>query len=314
MDTKEIEKLIPEIKTRVSLREHTTFAIGGPAKYFIEVFDVKRLQEILDIVRQHQLRFFILAGGSNVLFVEDGFPGVVIKNSTGTIKRQGNNLTVDSGYNLHGVVRYACKEGLAGLEKLSWIPGSIGGAVYGNAGAYGAAIGEVVKSVEVYDLQSGASKEFSVSHCAFGYRTSIFKQKNFVILRVVLGLAPGDEDAINAECEKINTERKQKNPQLPSAGCFFENVPLADVKANPKIQKFLPGLKGDKLPAGLLIDKLGLKGKRIGGAVISEKHANFVVNDGEATADDVLKLADFVKTKVRNNFGIQLYYEVQIIG
>lgn len=314
MKTAEIKKLIPEIKTKVSLREHTTFSIGGPAMYFVEVFTVARLEEILKIVCSQQQKFFILAGGSNVLFVEKGFPGLVIKNSTGELKRQKNTLIVDSGYNLHGVVRYACREGLAGLEKMAWIPGSIGGAVYGNAGAYGAALGDVVKSVTVFDRHDGQVKELSVDQCSFGYRHSIFKKNNQVILRVVLELQPGDADAINAECEKINLERKKKNPQLPSAGCFFENVPLAGVKDNPKIQKFLPDLKGDKLPAGLLIDKLGLKGKRIGGAMVSEKHANFIVNNGDATADDVLKLADFVKTRVRNNFGIQLNYEVQIIG
>ncbi|MFC1721803.1 UDP-N-acetylmuramate dehydrogenase [Patescibacteria group bacterium] len=309
-----IKKAIPDMEFNKPLKDYTTFRIGGPAKYFIEVKEVSRFVEIMTFVREHKLRFFILAGGSNVLFLEEGFPGLVIKNSTGEIKRQGNNLIVDSGYDLHGVVRYACKEGLAGLEKLAWIPGSIGGSVYGNAGAYGSSIGDLVRSVEVFDLQDGQLKEFSASHCEFSYRNSAFKSRNYVILRVILEFKQGDTDVMFSKCEDINQERKAKNPQLPSAGCFFKNIPIADVKNNKEVQGYLEGLPGDKIPAGLLIDKLGLKGKTIGGAMISKKHANFIVNNGNATADNVLKLADLVKTKVRDTFGIQMELEVLIVG
>lgn len=307
-------KTLPNLKENVPLSRYTTFRLGGPARYFIEAKRREDLVAVLDWARQEKQRYVLIGGGSNVLFLDSGFDGLVIKNSASKIKITGTRLAVDSGTILHTVVTAACQNHLAGLEGLSWIPGSVGGAIYGNAGAYGQDIGRMVESVDAYDVVGRQKISLPAAECGFAYRHSVFKEKtNLVILGAVLRLAAGPTAALSAQCEKIKQERQNKFPLAPSAGCVFQNIPVSAAANNQRLQPFLAKVKGDKIAAGLLIDQADLKGAKIGGAQVSPLHANFIVNSGKATADDVIKLISLIKAKVRDMFGVNLECEVQII-
>lgn len=301
-----------KIQENVPLSRFTTFRLGGPARYFVEAKTRKELIAALDWAREKKVRYIIIGGGSNVLFLDSGFDGLVIKNSTAKMEVAGEKITVDSGVSLHSVVVEACRHGLAGLESLSWIPGSAGGAIYGNAGAYGQEIGRAVESVDVYD--AGRAKALSAKQCKFSYRDSVFKSRaGAAILGVTLKLSAAPGPALTSKCETIMRERQKKLPGEPSAGSVFQNIPVSVAKENAKLLSFLAKVKGDKVAAGLLIDQAGLKGKKIGGAMVSPQHANFIVNTGTATADDVIKLISLIKARVRDMFGVNLECEVQII-
>jgi len=311
----EIKKSLPEVKFGEPLKNHTTFGIGGPAKYYLAAQNKDQLVAALKFACQNKMQFFVMGGGSNLLFLDEGFPGLVIQNEAGEIKSTGNRLEVDAGYDLHGVVRYTCKQGLSGMAKMSWIPGKIGGAVYGNAGAHGASMSDLVTQVEVFDCKTGQVKIMDKADCKFDYRQSVFKKnKDLIVLRVTLELAAGNQDKLLAECENIKETRQDKLPRLPSAGCVFKNVPNDLAEGNDRLQEVIKDLPDlPEIPAGLLIDKVGLKGKAMGGAMVSEKHANFIVNKDEATAAEVLKLVSLIKSKVRDAFGIELECEIQVI-
>ncbi|HBY01242.1 MAG TPA: UDP-N-acetylenolpyruvoylglucosamine reductase, partial [Rikenellaceae bacterium] len=194
-------------------------------------------------------------------------------------------------------------------------PGTAGGAVRGNAGAYGGCMADVISGVEVFDVETGKVKNFSKDECEFEYRASFFKKnKNLVILKVKLKFSDTDSERLIAKSQELIRARQEKEPKLPSAGCVFKNIPMEKIKGNEKVEAFLNEVKFDKVPAGLLIDKAHLKGKKIGGAKISEKHANFIVNAGNASADDVLKLISLMKMKIRNKFGVDLELEIEVVG
>ncbi len=306
---------IPGVKLDEPLKNHTTFQIGGPAKYFVAAKNRSDLLKSIKFACANKLDYFILGGGSNVLFLDDGFSGLVIKNETGEIGGQGSTVTVDSGYELHGLVRYACKEGLSGIQELSWIPGKVGGAIYGNAGAHGVNMANLVTEVEAYDCEAQQVKKFSNKECEFAYRSSIFKkQKELLILGATLKMSKGLSNELLDKCEGIKNTRKEKLPQQPSAGCVFKNVSWDEAEDNPELKAAAaPVSELPEIPAGLLVDQAGLKGKKVGGAMVSKKHANFIVNAGDATADDVLKLISLVKSRIRDKFGVELDCEIQII-
>ncbi len=307
-------KKLANLQENIPLSRYTTFRLGGPARYLVEVKNREELIGALNWARDQKIRYMIIGGGSNVLFLDSGFDGLVIKNSTLKLEVSGERMMVDSGVGLHTLVVEACRRGLAGLESLSWIPGSVGGAIYGNAGAYGQEIGKVVETVEVYDEKTGQVKQCTASECNFSYRDSVFKSVGGVIvLGATLKLSAAKDNELTDKCETIKRERQKKIPVEPSAGCVFQNIPVSEAQKNDKLNSFLAQVKGDKVAAGLLIDRAGLKGKKIGGAMVSPRHANFIVNTGQATADDVLKLISLIKASVRDMFGVNLECEVQII-
>jgi len=207
----------------------------------------------------------------------------------------GSRLVCGAGESLAGVCRFAAENGLSGLEELSGIPGTIGGAVYMNAGAYGVELSAILASVRTYDANSEKYIMLTADECAFGYRSSVFKEKPMLILSAEIELSPGDKASIEAKMKEYVRRRNEKQPvDLPSAGSFFKRP------------------EGDY--AGRLIEAAGMKGARVGGAQVSEKHAGFIVNTGGATAHDVLTLADEVKNKVLEHFGIVLEKEPVVIG
>lgn len=305
------------IKKNVSLAPFTTFHIGGKADYFVETTGALDLAEAFEYAEAHALPVRILGGGSNVIFPDRGFPGLIIRMRDGGMQVFGEKILCGAGVPLFDVVRAAAGAGLAGMEHLAGIPGSLGGAIRGNAGAFGTEIGDVIVSVKVFTQDTGMVKEYGHDACGFGYRMSVFKKNpKLIILSAEIRLVPGEKDALEKTIDETVKLRESKHPQdMKCAGSFFMNPVVKSGKLRKEFEKdtgMVP--RGDKLPAGWLIDHVGLRGKRIGGAMISKKHPNYLVNTGDATAEDVMMLASLVKTRVRDELGVRLREEVQFVG
>jgi UDP-N-acetylmuramate dehydrogenase len=287
------ESISSKIKRGVVLSKYTTFKIGGPADYFIEVKNEEDLKESVSWARDNNLPFFILAGGSNVLFSDKGYRGLVIKLGKGEVKIKEKEITCFSGNLLSEILLISLKKNLSGLEWSFGMPGSIGGAVFGNAGAFNFSMKDSVLKVKAFNIKNGKIKIFNNKECSFKYRESIFKNNDFLILEVVLKLKEGKD--IKERMNEFLKTRKEKQPLgFPSAGSVFKN--------------------SKEMSAGFLIDKSGLKGKRIGDAVISEKHANFILNLGKAKAKDVSELMKITKKLVKEKFKIDLKEEIILVG
>lgn len=305
------------LRENVSLSTLSTFRIGGPARYYIEASGALELAEALDYIEKQQLPFFVLGGGSNVLFSDKGFPGVVVHIVDGGIRIVHQKITVGAGILLFDVVRAAAEAGLAGMEKMAGIPGSFGGAVRGNAGAFGSEIGKLISSVKALDLHTGMVKEFKQADCAFAYRNSLFKQNpQLVVVSADIGLVPGERHELERIMKETVATREAKHPQnTKCAGSFFMNPTVNDKRLHEEFKKDTGNLSKDgKLPAGWLIDHVGLRGKKIGGAMVSTHHPNYLLNTGTATAKDIITLASLIKTRVRDELNVRLEEEVQFVG
>ncbi len=298
------------------LSAHTTFRIGGPAAMYVRTTTNDELVSAVTYAKKLKIPFFILSGGSNILFPDSGLDMFVIHIATSDLfVKDGHSIVVDAGVALADVVNLAITEGLRGMTWAAGIPGDVGGAVRGNAGAYGGEMKDHVTAVEVLR----GKKQFVLhrEQLSFGYRDSQFKQSSDIILTVQIELQPGgDPVQLRAEADAIIAERATKHPHEPSAGSFFKNI-IITYENRPIFEKIsdLPEKFWEygKVPAGFLLDKANLRGTKIGGAQIYEGHANMIINTGDATADDVLQLASLMKTKVRDMFGIQLEEEVQVV-
>ncbi len=317
-----------EIQKNIQLKEHSTFKIGGPAKFFCKVKTIDELKEALLWATKDKQRIFILGGGSNVLFMDKGFDGLVIKleNDEIEIIDEGSEIVTvrcEAGAMLSDLVKFSVENGLTGFEWAAGIPGMVGGALRGNAGAFTGEMKDCVKNVRALILGENANidetqlLEIDNKKCKFGYRSSIFKKEGgSIIWDCVLELKKGDVRRSEQEIQAYLKRRKIKQPSLseyPSAGSVFKNP-----KANEKLQKQFKEDKNvrcraNKVPAGWLIEQCDLKEKKIGGAMVSPKQANFVVNAGEATSEDVLILLSLIKMKVRNQHKVQLEEETQIV-
>jgi UDP-N-acetylmuramate dehydrogenase len=307
-----------KIRENVLLRDYTTFKIGGPARYFFVAKSKEDLKNAILWAKKKKLPFFILGGGSNVLFSDKGFNGLVIKLQNTQYEIRNTNVIAGAGVPLQKLVLEAVKKGLSGLENLAGIPGTLGGAIWGNAGAFGREIKDVVEEVEILrinGLTSWRIEKLKNKDCKFGYRDSIFKRKkNWIIWEATLKLEKGNKKEIEEKIKGILKLRKEKQPlEFPSAGSVFKNVPIE--KVPKKIQeKFKGKIKDGFLPAGVLIEAARLKGFQIGGAKISEKHANFIVNVGNAKASDVKELIEKIKKEIKKKFKIQLEEEIKLVG
>lgn len=307
------------IQENIILAPLTTFKIGGPARFFTEVSSEEELIEALQYARDNDVQFFILGGGSNILVSNEGFDGLVIKMQDTKCEIQKNKIEVSAGTSLGSVVNLAMQNGLTGLEWAAGIPGTVGGAIRGNAGIPLGCVADNVESVKTIVIASGAKKTFSNKDCQFDYRSSIFKENDdLVIISAVLKLKDGDREEISKKIKEIIEKRSRAvhpNPKEPSSGSFFKNPKVDNSELIASFekdtgQKVIDG----KIPAGWLIDELGLRGKKMGGVMVSEKHGNFVINLGAGKAQDVVMLASLIKMKVRNQFGVQLKEEVQYVG
>ncbi len=309
--------------SNVPLSEHTTYKIGGPAKLFAEARSREEIAEIwktYDRYAPQRGKVFVLGGGANVLFSDEGYDGLVLKISISEIELVGENtIRAGSGAKLADVVRFAAENNLSGIEWAAGIPGSFGGAIRGNAGAFGGEIKDVVAkvtSVDVSDPEKVIEREKTVK--MFGYRNSIFKEKlkNEIIVSAELKLVPGSEEGVRNKMEINMGYRKERQPlEWPSAGSTFKNVDAAKITEGQK-EEWKEVIKTDPMPvipAAFLISEAGLKGKAIGGARISEKHPNFFINTGNAKAEDVKQLIELVKKTVREKFGIVMEEEIMIV-
>jgi UDP-N-acetylmuramate dehydrogenase len=309
-----------EIKKNVSLKAYSTFKIGGRAKYFTVVKNTEEISKAISLAKEKKIPFFILGGGSNVLFSDNGFEGLVIKIQNSNLKIQNENskfkIICGAGFPLMKLVFKSSEIGATGLENLAGIPGTLGGAIWGNAGAFGREIGDLVEKVKILEVGSSKIKikELKNKDCEFGYRDSIFKKKkNCIILEATLRLKKGNKKEIEEKIKEILKLRKEKQPlEFPCAGSVFKNIPAKNLPKKIK-EKFKDKIKNGFLSAGILIDMAGLKGYRIGGAKISQKHANFIVNLGKAKAKEVLELIKLIKGEVKRKFGVKLKEEIQII-
>ena len=307
-----------KLQESVPLANYTSFGIGGPARYFAEVEKVEDLKEAIKSAKEKDLEFFILGGGSNVLVSDAGYPGLVIRVKLENILMQENgSLLVGAGASLAKVVSFTVENSLTGLEWAAGIPGTIGGAVVGNAGTPEGEMKNSVQKVEFFDIEKFGVFSLAQEKCDFNYRSSYFKGKNnVVILNVELALEKSEPEIIKAKIEKKLLERKNKQPQGGrSAGSYFENPVVEDLKLREEFEKET-GAKcfDNKIPAGWFIEKAGFKGEQIGGAQVSEVHANFILNVGQAKAEDFIILASRIKQKIRTKYGVQLKEEVQYIG
>ncbi|MCD4762132.1 UDP-N-acetylmuramate dehydrogenase [bacterium] len=308
-----------KIKESVALAPLTTFKIGGPAKYFIEITTVDELKAAVDWANSGKISFYILAGGSNVLVDDLGFDGLIIKMANQELAVKGERLEMGAGTEMAQAVNTAAGNNLSGLEWAIGIPGSVGGAVRGNAGAFGSSMESVVETVEVFSVKKTNFKTMSRNDCRFKYRDSIFKTTNdLVIFSIILKLTKGVSTEINAKQANYRKHRDHTQPKLPSAGCIFKNLQFDEIKMNNadladeiNEEKIV---KQGKVGAGWLISKLDLGGMKIGGSKISLEHANFIVNTGKARAVDVVMLISYIKQQARDQFSIQLQEEIIYLG
>jgi len=299
------------------MAKHTNFRIGGPAKWFVEVRSIDEILAVMRIAHDHQLATCVFGGGSNLLVSDQGFDGIVIKIAMRTYEIQGTSIRSDAGVLSSALARATATAGLQGLEWAISLPGTIGGGVRGNAGCFGGEMKDHVVSVRV--LRNGEILDIPREQIEFGYRESTFKHSDDIILSVVFELSEGDATELKMELDDMLMKRKASQPRdAGSAGCMFKNYEFASEADVQRLAQNvdIPSemMSRRQISAGWLIDKLGLKGTQIGSAKISEVHGNFVVNTSLATADQIVELVALVKTRARNEFGIQLMEEVQYVG
>lgn len=304
---------LKSLKQNIILAKHTTYKIGGPADYFISIKNCEELKQALKFADDNSLSIFILAGGSNVLFSDEGYRGLIIKIDNKEINIDGNEITADAGAPINNLVSQSIENNLAGLEWAGGLPGTIGGAIRGNAGCFGGEIKDVVKEV-IIATNNGEIRLYKNEDCNFGYRDSIFKHNNEIIMSATFELRPGDKESLKTIVFD-HIKYRQLRYRLPSCGSVFKNCLLENVPKKVQ-EKFRDKIKTDPfpiLPVGAIIDACGLIGKTIGGAMITKEHANIIHNFNNAKATDVLNLINLIKEKVDRQFGIKLEEEVQLI-
>lgn len=285
----------------IPLSRHSSFKIGGKADFFLEVGSPEDLSRAVMSARRAHIPYYIVGEGTNILFDDRGYRGLIIRNHACGI-REGTDaecLDVDSGAKLSGILQWAVNQELEGLEFLAGIPGTAGGAFYTNAGAFGRCIADVVECGRVLDHR-GEEARIPGEAFEFGYRSSVFQRKHDILLGATLRLKKGERKTIRSATKAHVRERQAKHPPWGTAcaGSYFKN-PLGD--------------DGRRIPAGRLLEEAGARGLRVGDAAVYDKHCNFIVNLGRATSGDVRRLADELKAGVLRTFGILLEEEVFIL-
>lgn len=280
------------------MAKHTSFKIGGPADVFIKVDNIEELKETLDLSKKNQIPLTIIGNGSNLLVTDKGIRGITAKLNLKDIEIKNENnkqiIKVEAGVPVGLLAQKLLKEEITGFEELSGIPGTIGGAVIMNAGAHGKELKDILKKVTAMNY-NGNIHEFTNEECLFSYRNSRFQKEKYIILQATLELEKGNSTEIKGKMDEYMQFRKEKQPiEYPNAGSTFK--------------------RGEDFVTAKLIDEAGLKGYKVGGAQVSEKHAGFIVNVDNATAKDVIELTDYIKEKIEEKFGKKINLEIQIIG
>ncbi|MBC8531370.1 UDP-N-acetylmuramate dehydrogenase [Gehongia tenuis] len=294
----ELKKWVPEERLLVDapMKEHTSFCIGGPADILMLAGSVKEIRAALQLCKTQHVAVMVMGKGSNLLVRDKGIRGLVIKlaENFGDINIEKNWLSAQAGASLAKLARQAMEAGLTGLEFASGIPGALGGALTMNAGAYGGEMKDVVRKATVLD-ETGAVRTVAAQELELGYRTSVFQRKPWVVLTAEMELRAGEREAIAQVMNDLNERRRLKQPLTqPSAGSTFK--------------------RPTGYYAGTLIDSCGLKGARVGDAMVSDKHAGFIVNVGNASCEDVLGLIAKVRQTVKERMDVELEPEVRLVG
>ncbi len=297
MDTAELREIVGEehVQENISLAGYTTFRIGGPADVLVQAGEEEQLERVLAWCRESGRPWILLGRGSNVLVDDAGFRGTVIllDGTLAQIEVRGDQITAGAGASLARIARTALEHELTGVEYAAGIPGTLGGAVYMNAGAYGGEIGRTVSSIRYLDKEG--IHEIGPEEAGFEYRSSRFMRENAIVLGAEMTLQPGDRQAIMDRMQELAEQRKSKQPlEYPSAGSMFK--------------------RPEGFFAGKLIQDAGLAGYSVGGAQVSEKHCGFVINRGNATAEDVRELVRQVADRVEQTFGVRLEPEVRYLS
>ncbi len=299
-----MEKIINEIMTKkigdveidASLAKYTTYKVGGIAKLVVYPKNIDKLVELMEIINRENIKYFVLGNGSNVLFSDDTYEGIIIKlDNFSEIEIEDNIIRVGAGYSLIKLANEVSKLGLQGLEFASGIPGTIGGATFMNAGAYNSEMKNVIRSVKVLTPELKVIN-LSNGEMNFHYRDSFLQHnKGYICLEVILRLNHGDKELLQEIIKDRKLKRKKTQPlEYPTAGSVFRNP--------------------EGMFAGKLIEDLNLKGYQVGGAKISEKHANFIINTGNAKASDIKEIVDYIKEKVNDEYNIKLRVEQRLVN
>lgn len=280
------------------MKKYTTFKIGGPAECLIKIKDKKELKEVLEFTKKNNINLTIIGNGSNILVSDKGIKGIVALNRIEKIKIDKNDknvkVTIGAGTKMSKLANVLLKEEIEGFEELSGIPGTVGGAIFMNAGAHGKEMKDIIKTVKCIDYE-GEEYEFTKDKLEFGYRTSKFKNKKYIITEIIVELENGTKQEIENKMNEYKQYRKEKQPiEYPSAGSSFK--------------------RGKDFITAKLIDEAGLKGYEIGGAKVSTKHSGFIINTGNATAKDVVKLTEYIKKEIKKKFNKDIELEIELIG
>lgn len=298
MNFEKIKNELPDIRLNEGLKSHSTFRVGGPADLFFEARTKESLMHAVSLAHRETIPYVIIGRGTNILFTDKGFRGMIIKNLASDISVSGNYIHADGGALWAQIVNEAVKHNLTGVEPLYGLPGTIGAAVWGNAGVPAVETGSLVRSIEVFNPHDGLRTidlRTQPQRLSFEYRHTSLQDSIDIVVSVVLELKPGNAEESKKLMKEINQVRLAKQPIGFSAGSFFKN-PSKDT------------------PAGMLIDQAGLKGFSAGDAEISTKHGNFFINKGNATFRDIMALKDAATGAVKEKFGIELQMEARVIG
>lgn len=296
----DLKKVIPEenIKINEPMSKHTSFKTGGPAEIYIIGKTLEQIQEVLKYSNQNNIQLYIIGNGSNLLVSDEGIKGIVLKIAVDNIETLESDFGVlvkaGAGVKIMALAQILKKDGITGFEELAGIPGTMGGANYMNAGAYGKELKDIIVSTKAINKETGEIETLKNEEQELKYRSSIFKNRKYIIIETMLNLQKGIPEEIERKMSNFLNQRKEKQPiEYPSAGSTFK--------------------RGEKFITAKLIDECGLKGYQIGGAQISEKHAGFIINKNNATSKDILDLIKYTKKKVFEKFGVQIEEEVEII-
>ena len=296
----DLKKVIPEenIKINEPMSKHTSFKTGGPAEIYIIGKTLEQIQEVLKYSNQNNIQLYIIGNGSNLLVSDEGIKGIVLKIAVDNIKTLESDFGVlvkaGAGVKIMALAQILKKDGITGFEELAGIPGTMGGANYMNAGAYGKELKDIIVSTKAINKETGKIETLKNEEQELKYRNSIFKNRKYIIIETMLNLQKGIPEEIERKMNDFLNQRKEKQPiEYPSAGSTFK--------------------RGEKFITAKLIDECGLKGYQIGGAQISEKHAGFIINKNNATSKDILDLIQYTKKKVFEKFGVLIEEEVEII-
>jgi UDP-N-acetylmuramate dehydrogenase len=296
------------------LSDRTRFGIGGPAELYVEAASEPALSAALRIARSSGVNFSVIGAGTNLIVSDEGCDGIVLRFTANRISSDGAMLRAEAGAELQALVDYSIEHGLRGLETMTGIPGSVGAAIYGNAGAYGHSIDERVERVRILD--SDEVRSFTAAECQFRYRESVFKErKDWIILGVELHMTPAPASELRQTADEILKVRLAKYPAaMKCAGSIFKNLILAELPESVRRQIPERVIREGKAPSAYFLEQVGAKGMHSGSVRVADYHANLIYNEGGGTACELRSLIDELKSRVRERFGLELEEEVQYIG